>query len=99
VESLGTLASGIAHDFSNLLGGVLAQADLALAELADGSSPEQEVKRIREVAIRSSEIVRQLMIYAGKETAQCRDRHSLNGFPNLPADRILTRHPKPGSKS
>jgi signal transduction histidine kinase/ActR/RegA family two-component response regulator len=68
LENLGTLASGIAHDFNNLLGGVLAQADLALAELADGSSPEEEVKRIREVAIRSSEIVRQLMIYAGKES-------------------------------
>jgi signal transduction histidine kinase len=68
LENLGTLASGIAHDFNNLLGGVLAQADLALAELADGSSPEQELKRIREVAIRSSEIVRQLMIYAGKES-------------------------------
>ena len=68
LENLGTLASGIAHDFNNLLGGVLAQADLALAELAGGSSPEQEVKRIREVAIRGSEIVRQLMIYAGKES-------------------------------
>jgi PAS domain S-box-containing protein len=68
LESLGTLASGIAHDFNNLLGGMLAQAELALAELADGSSPEPEIKRIREVAIRSSEIVRQLMIYAGKES-------------------------------
>lgn len=68
LENLGTLASGIAHDFNNLLGAVLAQADLALAELADGSSPKEEVERIREVAIRSSEIVRQLMIYAGTET-------------------------------
>jgi signal transduction histidine kinase/CheY-like chemotaxis protein len=69
LESVGTLAGGIAHDFNNLLGGVLAQAELALSELAAGVSPEEELGAIREVAIRGSEIVRELMIYAGKETA------------------------------
>jgi PAS domain S-box-containing protein len=67
LESLGTLASGIAHDFNNLLGAMLAQAELATAELATGSPADEELKQIREVAIRGSEIVRQLMIYAGKE--------------------------------
>jgi PAS domain S-box-containing protein len=68
-ESLGALAGGIAHDFNNLLGAALAQAELALAELASGSSPQGELKAIQDVALRGSEIVRQLMIYAGKETA------------------------------
>ena len=68
LESVGTLASGIAHDFNNLLGGVMAQAELALEEYHAGSSPEEELKRIRDGAIRGSEIVRQLMIYAGKES-------------------------------
>ena len=51
LESVGRLASGIAHDFNNLLGGVLAQADLALEELASGARPEEELNRIRMVAI------------------------------------------------
>ena len=68
LESVGALATGIAHDFNNLLGGVLAQADLALQELADGMNPEEELKGIREGAIRGSEIVRQLMVYSGKES-------------------------------
>ena len=68
LESVGTLAGGIAHDFNNLLGGVLAHADLALAELGSGSSPAEELGRIRVAAIRGAEIVRQLMIYAGQET-------------------------------
>ena len=68
LESIGTLASGIAHDFNNLLGAVLAQAELALAELAAGASPEGELNAIRDVAMRGSEIVRELMIYAGKES-------------------------------
>ncbi|HKE25199.1 MAG TPA: PAS domain-containing protein [Bryobacteraceae bacterium] len=67
LESLGTLASGIAHDFNNLLGAMLAQAELATAELATGSHADEALKQIREVAIRGSEIVRQLMIYAGRE--------------------------------
>jgi PAS domain S-box-containing protein len=69
LESVGTLAGGIAHDFNNLLGAVQAQAELALTELDGGSSCKEELKSIREVAIRGSEIVRQLMIYAGKESA------------------------------
>jgi PAS domain S-box-containing protein len=68
LESVGTLASGIAHDFNNLMGGVLAESELALAELAGGLHPEEELKAIRDVALRGSEIVRQLMVYAGKES-------------------------------
>ena len=68
LESLGALAGGIAHDFNNLLGGVLAHSELALAELANGWKPEEELRRIRDAAIRGGEIVQQLMVYAGEET-------------------------------
>jgi PAS domain S-box-containing protein len=67
LESVGTLAGGIAHDFNNLLGAVQAQAELGLSELDAGSSCKEELNAISEVAMRGSEIVRQLMIYAGKE--------------------------------
>ena len=69
LESIGTLASGIAHDFNNLLGGVLALAELALAEVAAGSDPVDELNGICSLAIRGAEIVRELMVYAGEETA------------------------------
>jgi PAS domain S-box-containing protein len=68
LESIGMLASGIAHDFNNLLGGMLGQAELALWQLAAGANPEEELNAIRDVALRGSEIVRELMIYVGKET-------------------------------
>jgi two-component system CheB/CheR fusion protein len=68
LESVGTLAGGIAHDFNNLLGGILAQSELALAELGSGSRPEEELQKIRAVAIHGAEIVRQLLIYSGQET-------------------------------
>jgi signal transduction histidine kinase/CheY-like chemotaxis protein len=69
VETVVTLAGGIAHDFNNLLGSALAQAELGLGELEAGFSPKDELQAIRDVAIRGSEIVRQLMVYTGKESA------------------------------
>jgi PAS domain S-box-containing protein len=68
LESVGTLANGIAHDFNNLLGAVLAQTELAAEQLASGSSPEKELHQIQGVATKGAEIVRQLMVYAGKES-------------------------------
>jgi PAS domain S-box-containing protein len=67
LESLGVLAGGIAHDFNNLLGGALAYSDLAQAKLAEGAAPDDELRKISNVAKRGAEIVRQLMIFAGKE--------------------------------
>jgi len=69
LESIGVLAGGIAHDFNNFLGSILSDTDLALTELSSGSSPLEELRRIRTVAIRAAEIVRQLMIYAVQEKA------------------------------
>jgi PAS domain S-box-containing protein len=69
LESVGTLAGGVAHDFNNLLGAIQAQAELARMEMDAGASCEEELKMICEVATRGSEIVRQLMIYAGKESS------------------------------
>jgi two-component system, cell cycle sensor histidine kinase and response regulator CckA len=68
LEGLGMLAGGIAHDFNNLLGGIVAESELLLAEVAGNSSARQGVERIRAVAVRASEIVRQLLVYAGQET-------------------------------
>ncbi len=69
LESVGTLAGGIAHDFNNLLGAIQAQAEMAVTEMDAGASCREELKVICDVATRGSEIVRQLMIYAGKENS------------------------------
>jgi PAS domain S-box-containing protein len=69
LESLGVLASGIAHDFNNLLGGILAGSELLLSDVDDASPARIELENIRLTAMRASEIVRQLMVYAGEENA------------------------------
>ncbi len=70
LESLGILAAGIAHDFNNLLGSILVEAELAETELDAGGSPKRELQSIQSVASRAAEIVRQLMTYAGKDSAR-----------------------------
>jgi two-component system, cell cycle sensor histidine kinase and response regulator CckA len=66
LENIGHIAAGVAHDFNNLLATIVAYAELALA---DGPlrGDSVTVERIHAVAIRASEIVRELMIYAGRD--------------------------------
>jgi PAS domain S-box-containing protein len=68
LESLGVLAGGIAHDFNNLLGSIMADSELLLSELEEGSPALEDVERIGAVALRAAGIVRQLMVYAGQES-------------------------------
>jgi signal transduction histidine kinase/ActR/RegA family two-component response regulator len=66
LESLGVLAGGVAHDFNNLLGSVIANSELVLSELPDGSPAAAGVESIKTVAGRAAEIVREMMSYAGQ---------------------------------
>jgi signal transduction histidine kinase len=67
LESMGVMARGIGHDFGNLLGSILASAELAATERDDGLPFEDELQRIKLAAIRGAELVHELMIYAGDE--------------------------------
>ena len=59
LETVGVLAAGIAHDLGNILGGILAHSEVALTEVAGGSSPKEELQRIRAGALRGAEIAQQ----------------------------------------
>src|SRR5438552_5306742 len=68
LESLGVLAGGIAHDFNNLLVSVLGNASLALGELPAHAPGREALRRIEQAARRGSELTRQMLAYAGKDT-------------------------------
>ena len=67
LQSLRVVTSGIAHDFANLMGTILATAELAETEMDDGVSPTEEIQTIKALANRAVEIVRGLMIYGGQD--------------------------------
>ena len=66
METIGTLAGGIAHNFNNLLTGILGNASLALMEI-DPTHPNYEKLRTIEKLVRSgANLTRQLLGYARK---------------------------------
>jgi PAS domain S-box-containing protein len=69
LESLGVLVSGLAHNFNNLMGAIIAEADLGLSELSPGSAPYGNVERISAIAIRAADIVFTLTVYASPAPA------------------------------
>jgi len=75
LESLDVLAGGIAHDFSNLLTGVVGNMDLATMELPAGSPARMYLRQAQTVALRAAELTSQLVAYTGKGRCVPRPLH------------------------
>ena len=68
MESIGRLAGGVAHDFNNMLGVIVAHADLALIRGNPGESLRTDLEEIKRTAQRSADLTRQLLAFARKQT-------------------------------
>lgn len=66
LESLGLLAGGIAHDFSNLLTPIVGNVELLIDRLPQGSPLLDRALAISAAADRATELARQLLVYAGR---------------------------------
>src|SRR3954453_21895167 len=69
LESVGVLASGVAHDFNNVLGSIAALAESAQSDLSPGSPAAGELARIHQTALEASQIASQLMAFARQDHA------------------------------
>ena len=65
-ESIGLLAGGIAHEFNNLLTGIIGNAGLALYALPPGEPARRYLNEVTKAADRSAKLVQQLLAYSGK---------------------------------
>lgn len=68
LDSIGHLAGGIAHDFNNLLTGIVGHADMALEDLAADAPARHDVQALRDAAMRSTGMTRQLLTFARTKT-------------------------------
>lgn len=68
MESIGTLAGGIAHEFNNILGIIIGNTELAIEDIPDYNPALDCVREIREASLRAKDIVRQIMSFARKTT-------------------------------
>ncbi len=67
MESIGRLAGGIAHDYNNMLGVILANVDILLEDLNADNPLGKPVKAIEQAAIRSAKLTEQLLAFARKQ--------------------------------
>ena len=67
MAALGTLASGISHDFNNLLTTVIATTQILEYELDLDAQGQQDLFTIRSAATRGGTLVRQILNFAGRE--------------------------------
>jgi len=66
LESLGILAGGVAHDFSNLLAVILGNETFARSQAQPGSRLERQLARIRSAAEHAKALTNQMLAYSGK---------------------------------
>jgi PAS domain S-box-containing protein len=68
MESIGTLAGGVAHDFNNMLNVISGHAELALKKITPSDPVYTDLLQIQNGAARSADITRQLLGFARKQT-------------------------------
>ncbi len=65
-EGIGFLAGAIAHEFNNLLTGILGNTELVMELSANNEKLLDHAQRIEVASTRAAELTRQLLAYAGK---------------------------------
>ncbi|MEH6717285.1 MAG: two-component system VirA-like sensor kinase [Aurantimonas endophytica] len=72
LESLGTLAGGIAHEYNNMLGAILGYGELALTDLDAGSPTHRQVQQIVRAGMRAQNITDQILAFSRRRERRYR---------------------------
>lgn len=68
MDAVGRLAGGVAHDFNNMLSIILGNTQMVLMKLKPSDSLYEELDEIQKASLRSADLVRQLLIFASRQT-------------------------------
>jgi|RhiMetdeSRZDD1v2_1073273.scaffolds.fasta_scaffold13652_10 PAS domain S-box-containing protein len=93
LKALGEMASGVAHDFNNVLAGILGKTQLMLATLEKGIVPDREslrqnLKTIEKTTKQGSETVKRIQDFTRIRTDQKFDHVDVNDIVNYAIDVI-----------
>ena len=75
METIGTLAGGLAHDFNNILSGVVGYASLLAARLPTGGTDHEAARTILDAADRASTLTAHLLTIARRSVPTLTPQH------------------------
>ncbi len=100
MESIGTLAGGVAHDFNNILFMILGNAELALGDLPKNHPAYNFINKIKTASVRAAGIIKQLLNFSRKTNQEFKPigavsviKDCLNFIrSSLPATIVIKKH-------
>jgi len=66
MESVGTLAGGVAHEFNNILGGIIGYTEIAKEDASKDSSVLESLDEIINLSFRARDVVKQILSFSRK---------------------------------
>lgn len=79
METIGAFASGIAHNFNNIIGAILGYAETAQTYVRPGSRPVESLIEIRRAGERARDLVHQILTFGRRSDAR-RSRVCINSL-------------------
>ena len=70
METVGALASGVAHNFNNIVGAILGHVEIAEAQLSSHSPPARNLEEIRRAGERARDLVDQILAFGRRRGVQ-----------------------------
>lgn len=70
MESIGTLASGISHDFNNILYGAIGYTDLCLDDVAPGTLVHSNLEEIKSGLLRAKSLTKQILAFSRQHDSE-----------------------------
>ncbi|MGI4748877.1 MAG: two-component system VirA-like sensor kinase [Janthinobacterium lividum] len=80
LEAVGTFASGIAHNFNNMIGAIMGHAEMAADAAADPARAAYHIEEIRRAGERTQQLVGRILEFGARRTTPMR---------TVPVDRLL----------
>ena len=70
LEAMGTLSGGIAHEFNNLLAGIVGFTELMLLDAGKGTRFHEDLVQVYEAALRGKQLTRQLLAFSRPDDSE-----------------------------
>lgn len=64
MEALGTLVGGVAHEFNNMLAGIMGNAFLAKSRVQGQPDLVQKLERIETIGVKAADMIKQMLLFA-----------------------------------